>query len=77
MSPFFFIGTYSAFHFATLNEYYVGTLYLPIFNGVSDGSVPIILGLIILGIVGPDITTIGVVDGSWLHLDGIEKLTVG
>jgi hypothetical protein len=53
----FFVAIYGSFHFATLNEYYLGTLYLPIFNGVSDGSAVIIITLIVTGFIGPDIWT--------------------
>lgn len=52
ISVILFVSTYSSFHFATLNEYYVGTLYLPIFNGVSDGSIAMIIGLTITGFLG-------------------------
>lgn len=31
-----------AFHFSTLEEYYVGGLYLGVGNGVTDGSVALI-----------------------------------
>lgn len=31
-------GSNAIFHFATLEEYYVGGLFLPCFNAISDGS---------------------------------------
>jgi len=43
------VSVYAAFHFATLEEYYTGTLYLPPLNGVSDGSIVIILATFISG----------------------------
>ena len=42
----------ASFHFATLEEYYVGTLKLPPCNAVSDGSIMLILMYIITGILG-------------------------
>jgi hypothetical protein len=61
-----FVGIYSAFHFATLEEYYVGTLHLPIFNGVSDGSVLIIAISFVTGCLGNNIWTTPAFDGTWL-----------
>jgi hypothetical protein len=60
-----FLGIYSSFHFATLNEYYVGTLHLPVCNGVSDGSVAIIVFMIITGFIGPGIWATPIVNGEW------------
>jgi ethanolaminephosphotransferase len=73
----FFVAIYGSFHFATLNEYYMGTLYLPVCNGVSDGSAVIIIGLIVTGIIGPEVWTIEVFNGSWLQIEGIQILTIG
>jgi len=72
-----FIGIYTAFHFSTLEEYYVGTLYLPIFNGVSDGSFAIIAGGFITGILGNSVWTTPIFDVSWLQIRGIEIMTIG
>jgi len=44
----------AAFHFSTLEEYYVGTLYLPPCNAVSDGSVLVCAMFILSGIAGND-----------------------
>ena len=41
-----------AFHFSTLEEYYVGTLKLPVCNAVSDGSGIVIAFFLFTGIVG-------------------------
>ena len=57
--------TLNTFHFSTLEEYYVGTLVLPIFNGVSDGSVALIITYLFLGIVGWETATIPVCSGEW------------
>ena len=67
----------AAFHFSTLEEYYVGTLCLPVCNAVSDGSLLVIGMFIFTGIVGNDFWVKDVVDGTWLNIEGIEKLTIG
>lgn len=67
----------AAFHFTTLEEYYVGTLKLPICNAVSDGSLILILMYLVTGILGNDIWVITVCDGTWLNIEGIDKLTLG
>jgi len=46
------ITTCMPFHFATLEEYYVGGLWLPVLNGVTDGSVLIIMINILIGMLG-------------------------
>jgi len=40
------------FHFATLEEYYVGGLWLPVMNGVTDGSLLLILVNVLIGLLG-------------------------
>lgn len=40
----------ASFHFCTLEEYYIGGLYLGIGNGVTDGSLLLISIFIIQGI---------------------------
>ena len=47
----------AAFHFTTLEEYYVGTLKLPVCNAVSDGSLLIILMYLVTGILGNEFWT--------------------
>ena len=69
-------SVYGAFYFATLEEHYVGTLRLPIFNGVSDGSVLIIILMLATGIFGNDFWAIQAADATWLGI-GTEFLTVG
>jgi ethanolaminephosphotransferase len=68
---------YACFHFCTLEEYYVGTLRLPVCNGVSDGSVMMIILFIVTGIFGNDVWAKGVADGKWLHIEGLDILTMG
>lgn len=68
---------YACFHFATLEEYYVGILRLPVCNGVSDGSVMMIILFIATGIFGNDFWAKGVADGKWLHIEGCDILTIG
>lgn len=67
----------TSFHFATLEEYYVGTLDLPPLNGVSDGSIPIIIFFFVSGVMGTDKWALNVRPGDWLHIEGIKTLTVG
>ena len=67
----------ASFHFATLEEYYVGTLKLPPCNAVSDGSIMLILMYIITGILGNQIWVKPICDGSWLNIEGITDLTLG
>ena len=67
----------AAFHFTTLEEYYVGKLTLPMCNAVTDGSLLIILLYIVTSALGNEFWTIHVCDGSWLNVDGIEELTLG
>lgn len=67
----------AAFHFTTLEEFYVGTLKLPVCNAVSDGSLLIILLYLWTGIVGNDFWVMTICDGTWLDIEGIEELTLG
>ena len=67
----------AGFHFATLEEYYVGILYLPPCNAVSDGSLLVIGMFLFSGIIGNDFWVKEVVDGSWMNIEGIEELTIG
>lgn len=67
----------AGFHFCTLEEYYLGILELPPLNGVSDGSIIIIIFYIVNGIIGNEKMALNVRPGEWLHIDGIKQLTVG
>ena len=49
-----FMLTISSFHFSTLEEYYIGGLFLRPGNGVSDGSLMIFSVFIYCGIYGND-----------------------
>ena len=49
------IGPTMTFYFCTLEEYYIGGLFLGPFNGVSDGSVLFIVLFLTSGIFGNDI----------------------
>ena len=44
--------TCASFHFCTLEEYYTGGLFLGPFNGVTDGSVGIILLFLLMSLTG-------------------------
>lgn len=48
------LATTQAFFFAILEEYYNGCLYLGPFNGVSDGSVILIVLALYCGVYGND-----------------------
>ena len=67
----------AAFHFYTLEEYYIGILILPKCNVVSDGAFFVILVYIVTGIFGNGIWVTPICDGSWLNIDGITELTLG
>ena len=67
----------AAFHFATLEEYYVGTLKLPVCNAVSDGSLLLIIMYLVTGVLGNEIWVIAVCDGTWMNIEGITDLTLG
>ena len=65
------------FHMTTLEEYYVGELYLPVFNAVSDGSVWVVLFYLASAIWGNDIWVKNCADASWMGLSGVDHFTVG
>ena len=67
----------AAFHFTTLEEYYVGTLKLPVCNAVSDGSLLIILMYLVTGILGNEFWVMHICDAEWLNIEGIKSLTLG
>jgi ethanolaminephosphotransferase len=49
------LGVTQSFHFSTLEEYYIGGLYLGPLNGVTDGSALIIGIFFLSGIIGNEI----------------------
>ena len=71
------ITAYMCFHFCTLEEYYLGTLKLPMFNGVSDGSLPVIVLLIFTGAIGNTWWAEDACDGTWLGIPSITTLNKG
>jgi ethanolaminephosphotransferase len=46
------VAVTAGFYFATLEEYYVGGLFLPIINGVSDGAILLVAMSFFGGFVG-------------------------
>lgn len=46
------LGVTQSFHFCTLEEYYIGGLFLGPFNGVTDGSAAVIAIFLATGIAG-------------------------
>ena len=75
----FLVTTYGGFHFATLEEYYVGTLRLPPLNAVSDGSVIVILMCLVTGCIGNNFwATQTKINSSWLGFNGVpETFNIG
>lgn len=73
----FIVMNVAAFHFSTLEEYYIGTLHLPICNAVSDGSLLIIALYVVTGFTGNDLWAMPICDGTWLNIEGITELTLG
>ena len=61
----------------TLEEYYVGELYLPVGNAVSDGMPVTFLFYLISGIMGNSFWTQRAMDADWMNITGIEYLTLG
>lgn len=61
---FYITGATALFYFTTLEEYYVGGLFLKVGNGVTDGSLPVIIGLIVLGFTGTDVMQAEIVKGN-------------
>jgi ethanolaminephosphotransferase len=49
------LGVTQSFYFSTLEEYYIGGLFLGPFNGVTDGSALVISIFVVTGILGNDI----------------------
>ncbi len=52
ISPLLVFACVANFHFATLEEYYLGELTLPVCNGVSDGSFAIIGFTLLSAMIG-------------------------
>lgn len=71
IAAFQLIASYFAFHFATLEEYYVGTMIMPRFNQISDGSILILSFTIFTGIIGNKFWTTAAFDGEWLGIAGV------
>jgi phosphatidylglycerophosphate synthase len=61
---FYVFGPVALFYITTLEEYYVGGLHLKPGNGVTDGSFPLIIGLIILGFTGNEVTQKEIIKGN-------------
>jgi len=77
LSYLFVVLSMAAFHFSTLEEYYVGTLELPVCNAVSDGALLIIVMYLVTGVLGNEIWVNGICSGTWLNIEGITTLTLG
>lgn len=52
----------AAFHFSTLEEYYTGGLFLGPLNGISDGSLGVILANIFVALFGNEMFALKVSD---------------
>jgi len=66
-----------AFFMTTLEEYYLGTLYLPPCNAVSDGSIIIIVGFLTAGFTGNNVFLIPSASAEWMGIEGVESFTLG
>ena len=73
----FIIINVAAFYFATLEEYYVGTLRLPMINAVSEGSVIGVLVYLFSGLQGNGLWLKPVCDASWLGIEDVTEFTLG
>lgn len=51
-------GSNAVFHFCTLEEYYVGGLFLPLGNAITDGSILYFAVMILLAICGNHIMVV-------------------
>lgn len=71
------VGGMGVFHSTTLEEYYLGTLVLPILNPVSDGSALICCALIFTGSIGNEFWSIEACDGTWLRIPNLPTLNRG
>jgi len=67
----------AVFHLGTIEEYYLGILELPMINAVDDGSIFLIAIWIVAGSMGNVKFAHNVCNGRWLHINGIDQLTVG
>jgi len=65
----FVYGSCAGFHFATLEEYYVGGLFLQIGNAISDGSVLYVILMTITMIVGPETYKTIAIPAGYLYSD--------
>jgi len=52
------------FYFGTLEEYYVGGLHLRLGNGITDGAIPVIGGMILVSFTGNEVMTIELIAGN-------------
>mmetsp|Transcript_26257 Transcript_26257/g.18623 ORF Transcript_26257/g.18623 Transcript_26257/m.18623 type:complete len:201 (+) Transcript_26257:171-773(+) len=71
------LTAYFAFHLATLEEYYVGTLYLPVVNAVSEGSLLLLLLTLVSGIIGNGFWATQLIDVTNAEIPGMTFITLG
>ena len=67
-------GSMAIFHFATLEEYYVGGLFLPVGNAISDGSLLYFITMAVPGIFGNEFFVAEVFAKDHFY-DGSPRLT--
>lgn len=68
-------GSNAIFHFATLEEYYVGGLFLPVGNAISDGSLLYFIVMLTLFIGGNDILISEIFPKDYLY-EGSEPVSL-
>lgn len=67
----------ASFYYATLEQYYVGTMRLPMINAVSEGTVIGTGVYIFTGIYGNAIWVTPCLDITWVGIAGVSQMTLG
>lgn len=73
----FFCTVYQAFHFVTLEHYYLGQMILPEINGIADGCLVVTPLCLITAYTGNNYWATPICDGRWLNIEGVDDLCLG
>lgn len=68
---------FQAFHFVTIEHYYIGELVLGPINGISDGCIGVMFASAYTMYAGNNFWATPICDGRWMGLNGVEDLTLG